>query len=149
MRPTPHVTIGHVMSTDVATVRRDASVSVARDRMRARGVRHLVVTDGTKVAGVVSERDLRAVRPGEDQRRSIADVMPRDFVAVSASSRLPAAAALMRGRGIGCLPVLDRGDLVGIVTTSDLLTLLAAGLPTARRRGRRVVRGTLPSTPRA
>jgi CBS domain-containing protein len=37
------------------------------------------------------------------------------------------AAGVMRGRGVGCLPVVEEGRLVGIVTTSDLLTALAKG----------------------
>jgi CBS domain-containing protein len=46
-------------------------------------------------------------------------------VSASPSTTISQAATLLRGRSIGCLPIIDKGKLVGIVTVSDLLELLS------------------------
>ena len=53
--------------------------------------------------------------------------MSRDVVTVEPTTTVRQAANLMRGRYLGCLPVVDGGKLVGMVTTSDLLELLGRG----------------------
>ena len=53
--------------------------------------------------------------------------MTRDAVTIEPQATLRRAAGTMRGRAVGCLPVVDHGKLVGIVTTSDLLDALARG----------------------
>jgi CBS domain-containing protein len=56
--------------------------------------------------------------------RRVADLMRPDVVKASPATDVRRAAGLMRRHGVGCLPVVDRGRLVGIVTVSDLLALL-------------------------
>ena len=112
-----------VMTTRVETVVPGDSVELARERMRMRRVRHLVVMDGREVAGVVSQRDL----PVGDTGSTVADIMSAPTVAAAPGTTLRGAANLMRGRTIGCLAILEDGKLVGIVTTTDLLELLGRG----------------------
>jgi acetoin utilization protein AcuB len=117
------------MSTEVELVDQDESVEDARTRMRQSGIRHLVVTRGREILGVVSDRDLASAREGDLRAPCpVSDLMTADVVTALPTTTVRQAANLMRGRGIGCLPVVDdRGALRGIVTTSDLLDLLGRG----------------------
>lgn len=115
--------IQDLMSKDIVSVAPATTIGEARERLRVAGIDHLVVVDGKRIAGVVTEKDiLRA--PDE---RPIAEVMSRDIATIEPRATLRRAAGIMRGRAVGCLPVVDHERLVGIVTTSDLLTALAKG----------------------
>lgn len=128
------------MSTDVETISPKAPAEKAWTHMKLRDIHHLVVMSEGKVAGIVSHRDLggargKALRAG----RTVADVMTAQPVRVRPESTVRQAANLLRGRSIGCLPVVNEtGRLRGIVTTSDLLELIGRGLehprPAAKRR---------------
>jgi CBS domain-containing protein len=97
--------------------------------MRTKGIRHLVVTDGPHVVGVLSDRDLGGPRSASVRRnRDVADLMTADVVTVEPTTPVRKAANLMRGRSIGCLVVSKAARIVGIVTVSDLLELLGGGV---------------------
>jgi acetoin utilization protein AcuB len=115
--------IQDVMSKDVATVAPATEVAVARERLRNDEIDHLVVVDGKRVVGVVAGRDILGTRDD----RPVSAVMSRTVATIEPEATLRRAAGIMRGRGVGCLPVIEDGRLVGIVTTSDLLTALAKG----------------------
>ena len=115
--------IQDVMSKNVVSVPEETGVAVARERLRSEEIDHLVVIDGKRVVGVVAGKDV--LRAGDD--RPLSDVMSRDVVTIEPEATLRRAAGVMRGRAVGCLPVVSGGRLVGIVTTSDLLTALARG----------------------
>ena len=115
--------IQDVMSKSVISIDPKTAVGVARERLHTDEIDHLVVIDGKRVVGVVSGKDV--VRA--DDQKPVADVMSRHVVTVKPDATLRRAAGIMRGRAIGCLPVLDEEKLVGIVTTSDLLTALSKG----------------------
>jgi CBS domain-containing protein len=123
-----------VMSTDVKSVAAGLSAEDAWRRMRAERIHHLVVLDGTVIAGVISDRDAggpkgAAVRTGHE----VGELMTRHVVTVTPDTTVKRAANLMRGRSIGCAVVTEKGRVAGIVTTSDLLELLGRGAirPTA------------------
>ena len=109
----------------------DLGLDVLRE-MRARGFRHVPVVREGKLAGVVSERDLLRVLPhlvGDIEREggekslnvSIRSVMHRDVQTCSPSDPVDAVARQMLAKRMGCMAVVDRGQLVGMVTTTDLL----------------------------
>jgi hypothetical protein len=103
--------------------------------MHQHRIRHLVVREGTRLMGVVSERDLGVTkRPASGRLLSVRDVMTADPVSASPATTLRQAANLMRGRSIGSLVVVDNDRVVGIVTTTDLLDQLGRGVtrPTGR-----------------
>jgi acetoin utilization protein AcuB len=83
----------------------------------------------------VSSRDLGGER-GAAMRKgtNVSDLMTPQAVTAKPVTTIRQAANLMRGRTIGCLPVLEDGKLKGIVTVTDLLELLGRGLerPVAR-----------------
>jgi acetoin utilization protein AcuB len=133
--------LAEIMNKDVVAVRPDDDAERAWSLMRTMEVRHLVVMDGRRVVGVLSERDLggrsgAAVRRG----RTVADLMTEHVVEASPSTTIRQAANLMRGRTIGCLPVLENGRLAGIVTTTDILEQLGRGSTRPEVRAERRVR---------
>jgi acetoin utilization protein AcuB len=119
--------IQDVMSRNILSVAPDAPLSEARTHMKVGGVHHLVVESDHRIVGVLSERDLGgsklAPRDGV-----VADIMTENVVTASPQTTIRQAANLLRGRSIGCLPVVDGGKPVGIVTTTDLLELLGRGV---------------------
>jgi len=100
--------------------------------MRNARVRHLVVVRGRRVLGVLSDRDL-----GLETDKSVGDVMTAHAVSASPDMTIRKAANLLRGRSIGCLPVMEDGNLVGIVTTTDLLERIGRGAERPISRGKR------------
>lgn len=116
-----------VLRKRVATIGRSAGAEEAWNLMKSLKVRHLVVMDGSEIAGIVSEGDL-GPDPTFRQEHDVEGVMTPHAVAATPEMTVRQAANLMRGRTIGCLPVVDGGKLVGIVTVSDLLALIGRGL---------------------
>ena len=111
------------MSRDIVSVSPDASLAKARTLMKVGRVHHLIVEDDRRIVGVLSERDLGAPKlPAKDG--VVADVMTKNVVSASRGMTIRQAANLLRGRSIGCLPVVDGAKIVGIVTTTDLLELM-------------------------
>lgn len=115
--------IQDVMTSDVVSISPDAAIRDARETLRLNDIHHLVVLQRGEVVGVVSDRDLA----DQTDDVCVADVMTRGVATISRRATLRQAAGKLEGRTIGCLPVIDRGKLSGIVTTSDLLRALAKG----------------------
>lgn len=125
-----------IMHTKVETVTPRESAAVAFERMRRARIRHLVVQDGKKVVGVLSDRDVKGMGSLR-QVETVEDVMTAPAITCSPDLTLRQAANLLRGRTMGCLPIIDDGKIVGIVTTTDLLEMIGAGIerpvPKSRR----------------
>lgn len=137
--------IQDMMSKQVIRVAPATSIAEARERLRTDEISHLVVMDGKRLAGVISEKDLHGA--GDD--KPVAAVMSRRIVTIEPTATVRRAAGILRGRGIGCLPVLDDGALVGILTTSDILTALAKGeIHAAPPRERTILRSRVTATSR-
>jgi CBS domain-containing protein len=119
--------IGDIMSEQVETISLGASVGEAREVMTRNDIRHLVVMDGTRVAGVVSVRDLGRDVAG-NHNTWIEHVMSSPVVTADRHTTLRQAANLLRGHKVGCLPVIEKGKPVGIVTISDLLDIVGKGV---------------------
>lgn len=116
-----------IMSRKVQTIDMNEKAEGAWNLMKWRRIHHVVVTDGPgQVVGVVSARDLGG--PDREEARKVRPVAAMmTAYAVKAVPDMPVrqAANVMRGWNIGCLPVIDNGTLVGIVTVSDLLRIVA------------------------
>lgn len=121
-----------IMTTDVRTAAPQEDAEKAFQRMRTQRLRHLVVMDGRRVVGVLSERDLGGPRGAAVRRaKKVGELMSEQVVTASPTTTVRQAANLLRARTVGCLPVLDEGKLAGIVTLTDLLELLGRGTQTA------------------
>jgi len=117
--------LGEIMTRDVKTAAPVESAEDGYRRMRLHRIRHLVVMEGKRVVGIVSERDLGGSRgAGLRTGRTVEELMARDVATASPGTTVRQAANMLRGRTIGCLPVMEAAKLVGIVTVTDLLELV-------------------------
>jgi len=115
-----------IMRTRVETIIAQESAAVALERMRRSRIRHLVVVDGKQIVGVLSDRDVAG--PGSLRRvETVEELMSGPALTVSPDMTLRQAANRLRGRTIGCLPVVEHGKIAGIVTTTDLLEAIGRG----------------------
>jgi acetoin utilization protein AcuB len=115
-----------MMTRRVQTITGAEPVSAAVERMRRSRIRHLVVMRDGELAGIVSSGDMRALDLRRDRR--VEEIMTAPAVTATPGMTMRKAANLLRGRSIGCLPVVEDGSLVGIVTTSDLLERIGRGV---------------------
>ena len=129
-----------VMSREVRTVTRNDQLGVADKLMKDERIRHLPVIDESgDVCAVVSQRDLfrgallRALgygsRAEETMLRQVVvkEAMSAELFTTTPDTPVAEAARVMIERRIGCLPVLEGGKLVGIVTETDFVRLVAQG----------------------
>lgn len=120
--------LNEVMQTDVERIAPGQTADQAWNLMKLRQIHHLVVMDGGAVIGIVSNRDLGGARGQALRRdRTVADLMTPHAVTARPDTTVREAANLLRGHSIGCLPVLEKNKLVGIVTITDLLVLVGRG----------------------
>jgi len=98
--------------------------------MGDRGVGALLVTSGGKVVGIVTDRDIavRGVGAGGPLPATVGDVMTEHPVTVEGSADVFEAYRALRAAGVRRLPVLEAGELGGIVTVDDLLVSLVLEL---------------------
>jgi len=119
-------TVRQVMTTDLFTVGPEDLIDLAASVMEWRHVRHVPVEDKNgRLVGLLSSRSLlRLVGRGRSRSRvAVREIMIRDPVTVSPDASTREAIALLRRHGIGCLPVVEDGSLVGVLTASDFLSL--------------------------
>jgi CBS domain-containing protein len=120
--------LSEIMTTEVVSIGPDEAANAAWSHMERESIRHLVVTEGTRLLGVLSERDLGGRHGGAVRRgRVVRDLMTPQVAVATPATTLRQAANLMRGRLIGCLPVVDNGRVVGIATATDVLDELGRG----------------------
>lgn len=131
------MTVEKIMSRKVVSISMDDTLDIVQDIMELGSVRHIPVVSRGTVVGVVSQRDLLKASlsnvmgiPAKEQERflkqiHIAEVMSAPPTFISPAEPIRQAARLMAEKKIGCLPVLEHGKLVGIVTETDVLAFFA------------------------
>jgi acetoin utilization protein AcuB len=126
-RPPLHQPIRNFMTPAPHSIGRDQPLSMAHERMRGWGVRHLPVLDGGKLVGILSQRDallietLRDVNPAEVP---VEDAMTSDVYIVSPDAPIGEVASAMAEHKYGCAVVMNGTHLAGIFTTTDALRAL-------------------------
>lgn len=122
-------TVRSVMTPAPERIEAQASSAAAHALMEERGIRHLPVMDRERLVGILSERDLRAVRaflehmPGE-VGPPVGELCTRDLLMVGPDDPLHEAAARMAERRVGAALVADGTELVGIMTWFDVCQAL-------------------------
>ena len=125
-------TVGQFMVTDLFTVRPDDLVDLAASLMEWRHIRHVPVEDENgRLVGLVTHRGLlRFLSSGfaasAGPSRTVREIMKPNPTSVTSTTPTLEAIEIMRRSGIGCLPVVDDDQLVGIVTSYDFLTATAS-----------------------
>jgi CBS domain-containing protein/nucleotide-binding universal stress UspA family protein len=137
------------MTTVLVTVRPDAPVAEAQRLMRHRRIRHLPVVEDGRLAGIITDRDVRTTLPSPATSLAVGEirylldrllverVMTRSVITIGPDTPIADAVGLVLAHRIGALPVMENDRLVGIITETDLLrafaTMFAAGAPTPAR----------------
>jgi len=143
-------TVGQFMATDLFTLRPDDLVDLAASLMDWRHIRHVPVEDESgRLVGLVTHRGLlRLLSRGSNKPSgnslTVREIMKPNPTSVSSTTPTLEAIEIMRRSGIGCLPVVDDNQLVGIVTSYDFLSatvslfkqhLLASASPPDKKTG--------------
>jgi CBS domain-containing protein len=110
------------MSRELLKAAPDESIAEAAQHMVARGVGAVLVMDGERLDGILTERDiLKAVAIGLTENARVRDWMTKNPETIDASDETGHAAALMIHGGFRHLPVMDGGTVAGIVSIRDLM----------------------------
>lgn len=120
--------ISELMTRKVIHVSPGDALSVAREHFRLNSIHHLLVMDRGRIVGVLSVREVI----GKPLDATVGSVMARNVMTVGPDSSTRDVASAMIGRGHGCVPIVEDGRVVGIVTTTDLLRVLSRGPGAAR-----------------
>ncbi len=120
------------MTRDVVMVGPEESAARAWGLCRERNIRHLPVVEGGRLVGIVSDRDLRDLSPPRattDEENTLGWVQIRDMMSTGVVTSHPLdtiehAAKVIYENRFNCLPVVADDELVGIITSSDLVRTL-------------------------
>lgn len=128
-------TVAEIMTREPYSLGPDDNLASARQMMAEHHIRHIPVlsSDGSLI-GVVSQRDVLAAEdstvlneeggPGSrDQYVAISSIMTAPVQSVEESASLRGTAMHLQKNKLGCLPVLNEGQLVGIITDSDFVAI--------------------------
>jgi acetoin utilization protein AcuB len=138
--------VQNYMSKDLITVDEDASIMKASKIMKQNGIRHLPILRKGRLAGIISDRELKEATPSKattldihemyhllDQIK-VKSLMPKQLYTITPGETVEKAAAVMLKRNISALPVVDpQGALQGIITKGDVFRAFVAisGINTA------------------
>jgi CBS domain-containing membrane protein len=121
-----------IMSTNLITVPPSATLAEARTLMHDNRIHHIPVLDGDQLIGLISLTNVLAATDSflrDDGTRihandiGITDAMVTDVATVDVNASLRQAALFLEKHKISCLPVLDDGALVGIITDTDFVAV--------------------------
>jgi acetoin utilization protein AcuB len=120
------------MTREVVTLGPEASAAEAWGVCQEMRIRHIPVVEGGRLVGLVSDRDLRDISPprGSGGERdtlgwvSLRDIMSTGLVTIHPLDTIEHAAREIYERKIGCLPVVADGELVGIITSQDMMRIM-------------------------
>jgi CBS domain-containing protein len=140
------VRVGEVMTHSVVTAQASDALRAVGELMRDRGVGSIVIVDGERPVGVLTDRDLAlaVAADGAGLSEEARDYMSRPLVTGETDMELEEAAALMVQHRIRRLPLRDGERLSGIVTIDDL-AVRAGDLRLAQQMTAEVARAALPS----
>jgi|TARA_R110000868_G_scaffold76774_2_gene220500 CBS domain-containing protein len=129
--------VSKIMTTDLITINHTNSLLEAEKLFEKHKIRHIPVVSNKKIIGILSLTDLLRISfvdtYGEDDSQvdtavynmlSIEQVMVKDPVHISPSLSIKEVTEILAKKEFHALPVVDNGELVGIVTTTDLLNYL-------------------------
>ena len=114
--------VGDIMTTPAHTVVGETKATDAAERLRTRSIGSLVVVDDAdEIIGIVVESDLAVlIAERRDPHLPVEAFMSTPVTTIEHTTSIAKAAKRMREHRIKRLPVTDDGDLVGVVTTTDL-----------------------------
>lgn len=128
--------VSHWMTRKVFTLNPDDSVTDAVGLMKEKGIKHVPVMREGRLKGIISDRDIKEFSPSRATtldiyelhyllaKTKVKELMKTKVVTTSPVTPVEEAAMVMFDCGIGCLPVLEDGMLVGIISDRDIFRVL-------------------------
>ena len=125
--------VREIMTGSPVTLKPEDTLDLANNVISLGRIRHIPVVEDGRLIGLLSERDLMGAATieifGLKQKRKsallktvlIKDVMKKRVISVKPDTPIKDAAPLMADKKIGCVPVVESGTLVGLLTTTDIL----------------------------
>ncbi len=115
--------VGHIMSTRLLTVKRNDLADLATSIMQWKNIHHMPVEDEKgKLCGLLTWTHVEKNRTaGKSKGRLVEDIMVKNVLTVNSNTPIPDAIALMKKNCIGCLPILQNEELIGIITIKDVI----------------------------
>ncbi len=122
--------VADFMVRNVITVSKDETLKEAALKMRNHRVGSLVVVEGEKPIGIVTERDIvyKLVAEGKPFNSKVEEIMSKDHKTITKDKTLKEAAKIMAAHGIRRLPVVEGEKLIGIITMDDILRAEGIGI---------------------
>ena len=121
---TPPRYVGHIMSSQLLTIHEDDLANLAIEIMQWKDIHHLPVTNHQgELTGLLTWTHVERFGhpPPLDKDLVVRTIMEKEVITATPKTSISEAITLMKKNEIGCLPVLQRGDLVGIITIKDVI----------------------------
>jgi len=116
------IKVGEVMTWNVITTTPEATIGEAAGLLVAHKIGGLPVLEDDRLVGILTDRDIRSAASAASlEQITVGDAMTRNVITVAPETPVQEAAKLIVAHRIGGLPVLKGGELVGIITETDLL----------------------------
>jgi len=121
--------VNHIMSKNVLTVDKSTSLQEAASNMKKSNIGCVIVTEDTKPVGIVTERDfvIKVAAEGRPLFTDIYEVMSSPLITINPEETVWEAAEMMKEKGIHKLAVKKNEQIVGIVTTTDIVRIASLG----------------------
>ncbi len=128
--------VNQIMSKNVLTAGKSASLQEAALNMTKLNIGCVIVTDGTKPLGIVTERDFvtKVVGEGLPLFTEICEVMSSPLITIGPEETIWEASEIMKQKSIHKLPVKENEQIIGIVTTTDIVKISSVGSDSEMRR---------------
>ncbi len=128
--------VSNWMTKKVFTVSPNDSISDAAKITKEKDIKHLPVIQRNKIAGILSDRDIKEYVPSKATsldvyelhyllaKTKVKEIMKKKVYMTTSDTPIEEAALVMHDKDIGCLPVVDNGKLVGIISDRDIFQVL-------------------------
>jgi len=128
--------VNQVMSKNVLTVDKSTSLQEAALNMRKSNIGCVIVTEDTKPIGIVTERDFvtKVAAEGRPLFTEISEVMSSPLITIDPEETIWEASEMMKVKGIHKLPVKENEQIVGIITTTDIVKISSVGSDSQMRK---------------
>ena len=117
--------VGHIMTTELFTVKENDLANLATKLMQWKNIHHMPVENGLgKLTGLLTWTHIQKYMKGkeENQHLSVEDIMQKELITVTSETHITDAIITMKKHEIGCLPVTQGLDLIGIITIKDVVS---------------------------
>ena len=124
------ITIANVMTKSVISVDASLTINEAAKMMEDAKVGAVIVMENNLPVGIVTDRDfsVKVVSHAYQITSPVKQIMSSPLVSINSDETVRMAADLMHDRRIRKLPVIDDGKIVGIITATDIVNLLAVSV---------------------